>query len=142
MTEYQPDGRLNTGPLDFGVTVYTATIQFSNDYDKRNDANPYDSCNPWHWDWPSLIDEPDARIITLTEGPRVTIDTIQQAVGALRDYDARMKLVSEYFAEAASLDDYAVIGAAEEQAANAREDYCDVLADNVRNLLRALGVTA
>lgn len=68
MTYPQPDGRyMNEGPCDHGATLYTVTLQFSDDFTDRDDNSPGD--NPWHWDWANLIDQPDARVIAVSETP-------------------------------------------------------------------------
>lgn len=61
------DGRtVHTEGIDHGPTVYTVTIKFSDEYCQRNPENgPRD--NPWHWDWASMLDQPDARVITVQE---------------------------------------------------------------------------
>jgi hypothetical protein len=53
-----------TEPFDNGVTLYTVTIQFSNDYPPIDDEG-----HPLHWHWADLLDEPDARCISIIEGP-------------------------------------------------------------------------
>lgn len=60
------DGRMvHTPIMDHGATVYTVTIQFSDDYCERDPEDSSD--NPWHWDWASMLDQPDARVISVQE---------------------------------------------------------------------------
>ena len=60
------DGRhVHTAAVDHGPTVYTVTIQFSDDYMERDPENGSD--NPWHWGWSGLLDQIDARVITVQE---------------------------------------------------------------------------
>lgn len=137
MTSPQPDGRhMNEGPPDHGAVLYTVTLQFSDGFLDRNDRQPTD--NPWHWDWANLIDQPDARVIGVAETPnphygRVGLDDLSLAVGALRDYDAAVATGQDRL-DASGDDDSLLVDAA--------VNYASVLADNVRGLLRSLGVTA
>ena len=51
---------------DNGETLYTVVLQFSNDYPKRDDEAQPES-HPLNWDWRSLIDEPDVRVLSVYE---------------------------------------------------------------------------
>lgn len=58
------DPKSGRPPLDHGATVYTVTLQFSNDYPSQGEEG-----HPEGWDWASLLDEPDARCIAVAEIP-------------------------------------------------------------------------
>lgn len=116
------------------------TIQFSNDYPTRDDAAMHEG-NPLHWHWADLLDEPDARCTKVEEAPNPTYrdNAVVLALGALRDYDAAQAIVTAE--KEAAEEEPNLYREADEHQTDVWENYCDVLADNVRGLLRALGVT-
>jgi hypothetical protein len=59
--------------------MYRVTIAFSDDFTERDDENPGD--NPWHWDWAGITDQPDARVIAVSEYKNDGFGSLQ-AIGA------------------------------------------------------------
>lgn len=49
-------------PLDNGRTIYTVSIEFSDDYPPFGEEG-----NPAGWDWAGLISQPDARVVAYAD---------------------------------------------------------------------------